>query len=237
MGNTGFSPQVEEELIDAFLSRRPDGLYMTGGMHSPRTVALLGRTRLPVVEGGNIVAAPLDMAVGISNLQAGRAITAHLIAKKFKTIAFIGVADTFNDRTRDRRRGYEQALRSDGRRVEADLIFETGMTMADGAEAIVKLLSDRPDIDAVVTALDFLAAGAVFECRRRGWAVPQRVAITGFGDLDIASQIEPRLTTVRIPGYQIGTTAARLLCDRLAGRHVRENIVDLGFEIVTRESA
>jgi LacI family gluconate utilization system Gnt-I transcriptional repressor len=75
------------------------------------------------------------------------------------------------------------------------------------------------------------------ECARRGWPTPERVAIAGFGDFEVAAVVAPALTTVRISGYEIGRRAALMLAARLAGQDVTPATVDLGFEIVARESA
>ena len=64
-----------------------------------------------------------------------------------------------------------------------------------------------------------------------------RVAIAGFDDLDIAAQVVPALTTMRVPRYAIGQRAGAMICERLAGHTVKQRIVDTGFELVTRDSA
>ena len=75
------------------------------------------------------------------------------------------------------------------------------------------------------------------ECQRRGVAVPGKIAIAGFDDLDIAGQVVPALTTIRVPRYAIGREAARLFRERLAGRAVEPRVVDLGFELLVRDSS
>jgi LacI family gluconate utilization system Gnt-I transcriptional repressor len=79
--------------------------------------------------------------------------------------------------------------------------------------------------------------GALLECRRLGLSVPGRLAIAGLGDLEIAGELTPGLTTVRVPSYAIGRRAGELLLKRIAGETPAERVVDLGFEIVARESA
>jgi len=67
--------------------------------------------------------------------------------------------------------------------------------------------------------------------------VPERVAIAGYGDLDLASQLYPTLTTVRVPRYEMGRQAVRQLLHRLSGDTKAPTIVSLGFQIIDRESA
>ena len=236
LGASGFSAAEEEALVRAFLSRRVDGIYLSGVEHSGGTVQMLRRAGIPVVEGGNMTAAPIDMLVGFSNVEAARAITRYLV-ERYAPIGYIGAFPTDNDRARDRRDGYERALRAARRRVEADLCVETTLDVDAGGRAMATLLARRPDVRAVFCSADALAVGALYECQRRRLAIPGDIAIAGFDDIPIAGQVVPALTTIRVPRYGIGQRAGRMLCDRLAGRTVRRRIVDAGFELVPRESA
>jgi LacI family transcriptional regulator len=75
---------------------------------------------------------------------------------------------------------------------------------------------------AVVCGNDVLALGAVFECAFRAIDVPGEVSITGFDDLDIAAQVNPPLTTMRVPSEEMGRRAAEYLLDRLDERQPPE---------------
>ncbi len=102
---------------------------------------------------------------------------------------------------------------------------------------MTKLLARHPRLRAVFCSADAIAVGALFECQRRGLAVPGRMAIAGFDDIPIAAQVVPALTTLRVPRYAIGQRAGAMICDRLAGRRIRRRIIDIGYELVVRESA
>ena len=91
-------------------------------------------------------------------------------------------------------------------------------------------------VDAVFCTSDVIAVGVLFECQRRGIAVPKRIAITGMDDQEIASQCVPALSTVRIPRYEMGRRAAEMICARLAGETSGKNSIDLGFYLVLRET-
>ena len=93
------------------------------------------------------------------------------------------------------------------------------------------------DIDAIFCSSDTLAIGAVQECHRRGWKVPERLAIAGYGDIDLAAQLFRRLTTVRVKRYEMGRRAVEQLLRRLAGEQDLPTRQGIGFEIIDRESA
>ena len=121
--------------------------------------------------------------------------------------------------------------------MSLDLVAETPRGVHEGAAAFSHLLERRPDLQAVFCAGDMWAVGALFECARRGWKVPDRIALAGFDDLPIASEAVPALTTVRVPWRKMGEEAARLLLARLESHVSGPAIVDIGFEIVRRQSA
>lgn len=237
LGVSGFSAREEQTLVQAFLSRRVDGLFLTGVSRTPDTVQMLRQAAIPVVEAGNLTRDPVDMVVGYSNVDAARAITRHLLRRGYGPVGYIGAFPEDNDRARDRRRGYERALAGARRTLDPALCIETTLDVDAGAVAMGKLLQRRPRVRAVFCSADALAVGALFECQRRGIAVPDTVAVAGFDDIVLAGQVVPALTTIRVPRYEIGQRAGTMLCDRLAQRTVRRRVVDAGYELVVRASA
>jgi LacI family gluconate utilization system Gnt-I transcriptional repressor len=237
LGASGFSAAEEEVLVRAFLSRRIDGLYLTGVIHTEETVRMLKRAGIPVVEGGNLTANPIDMVVGYSNVDAARTVTRYLVKQAYGKIGNIGAYPQNNDRARDRRHGYELALAAARRKRDPSLCMETTLDIDAGAIAMATLLERHKDLRAVFCSADAIAVGAMYECQRRKVSIPARMAIAGFDDIPIAAQVVPALTTLRVPRYSIGQRAGTMICDRLAGRAVKRRIVDTGFELVTRDSA
>jgi LacI family gluconate utilization system Gnt-I transcriptional repressor len=136
-----------------------------------------------------------------------------------------------------RRAGFEARIREAGLEPAASLVHDGPISYAAGRRGLDAVLAATPDADAVFFATDLLAVGGLLECRRRGIDVPERLAVTGLGDLEIAGELQPSLTTVRIPSYEIGRSAAALLLARIAGETIERPTLDLGFEIVARESA
>jgi LacI family transcriptional regulator, gluconate utilization system Gnt-I transcriptional repressor len=237
IGASGFSARAEQAMIRAFLSRRVDAIYLSGINHAPESVRMLRQARIPCVEGGNLARAPIDMAVGYSNKAAAATVTRHLIDRGYRPIGYIGAWPRDNDRARDRRRGFAAACKAAGIPDDETLCIETDLDLIAGGRAMAQLLDRRPDVRAVFCSADTLAVGAIFEVQRRGLAIPADVAVAGFDDLDIASQIVPALTTLRVPRYEIGRRAGEMICERLAGRSVTTPVADIGFSFVARDSA
>jgi LacI family gluconate utilization system Gnt-I transcriptional repressor len=236
LGASGFSAAEEEVLVRAFLSRRVDALYLQGTSHTDATARMLARAGIPVVEGGTLTRQPIDMVVGFDNAHAACEDTRYRLAR-YWPVGYIGAHPADNDRARDRRRGYDLALRAARRVADPSLCVETALDIDAGAAAVGTLLGRRPDVRAVFCSADALAVGALCECQRRGLAIPGDIAIAGYDDMPIAAQLVPALTTLRVPRHEIGQRAGELILARLAGRRVRTRIVDTGYALVPRASA
>jgi len=236
IANSGHRLEDEEALVSALLAQRVCGLVLHNTMHSRRVRDLVRKTGVPAIETGNLPADPLDMAVSYSNFEAARAMTLHLARLGYRKIGFVTLPLRDNDRSEERRRGYFTALQELGLPADPTLVLEAAGGFSEGADAVVRLVQAHPDLDAGFFAGDVLAVGALFECQRRGWAVPGRVAIASFDDLDLLRHAVPAVTTLRIPRQEIGRRSAELLVNRLHGAPAERIRIDVGFEIVQRES-
>lgn len=234
LGQSNYSEETETNLVEAFIGRRVDGLVLTGVQHTTRTHQRLKAAGIPVVETWDLTRKPIDMLVGFSNLDAGRAMGDYLHQKGYRNMAFIGGEDP---RGMARFTGMRDALRARKAKDPVHLTIPLGSFLNAGRESIKLLLKEHPKVDAAFFSNDVIAAGALMECVRHGIDVPGRIALAGFANLDIASEVTPSLTTVQISGHQIGLNAADMLLARLNERHVDEPICDLGYSIVMRDSA
>lgn len=231
----------EEKLIKSLLMRRPEGVILTGGRHTPATRAMLQAAAIPVVETWDLPAEPIEHVVGFSNAEATGALVRHLHDKGYRHIAFIGGTSNRDTRGADRRRGYAEAIKALG--LPAGRVISFGqppISMSQGAEAMVQLVKQWPDVDAAICVSDLCAFGALAECQRRGWQVPQRIAIAGFGDFEVARNCHPRLTTVALDCRAIGHSAGELLIRAIdAARddeHLPPETVMIPYRVEQRES-
>ena len=233
LGQTHYRIEEEARLVDTFIGRRVDAVVLTGVTHAAGLRARLVRSGIPVVETWDMASQPIDMLVGFSNHAAGRAAGEHLFDRGYRAPAYIGADE---ERSYQRLEGLRAVARERGAAdVPAELILPPAQ-IEDAGPRLAALLARRPDIDAVFCSNDILAAGVLFECRRRDWDVPGRIAVLGFGDLPIARAGYPRISTVQVHASNIGERAGQLLLARLAGQRQAEAVVDIGFEVVPRES-
>ncbi|ATZ92983.1 LacI family DNA-binding transcriptional regulator [Dickeya fangzhongdai] len=229
----GYTQQAEEELVATLLSRRPDGVVLTGIHHSPALRKIMLNAAVPVVEIWDLTPTPLDMLVGFSHEKVGLAIGEYIRRKGYQRPGLIWTADP---RAARRKTGLCDALARDGAPQPACIDAPLPATLAFGRHGVSQLLAQsHPDI--VVCSSDTLAQGAIMEAESRGLRVPQDLAVMGFGDLDFAASNRPSLTTVGIDRREMGRRAATLLADSIAGDDRNGAIVDIGFQLIERESA
>ena len=238
LGYTNYDMTEEERLVEQLLRRRPEAIVVTGGKHPDRCRRLLENAAIPVVETWDLPAHPIGHVVGFSNAEAVRGMVDHFVARGLTRIAFIGGDADRDTRGTDRRAGFIAAMTAHG--LDATRLIAAGVppiSMREGAQAMARLLESMPDTEAVICVSDLSAFGALTECQRRGIAVPDRIAIAGFGDYEIASICVPPLTTIDPHPHRIGTETANLILDVLAGRVSTPALRPITPELLLRGSA
>jgi LacI family gluconate utilization system Gnt-I transcriptional repressor len=233
LGQSGYVDSREDALLEAIIGRRPDGIVLTGIMHSPEGRKRLLAAGIPVVETWDLTPTPLDMIVGFSHPDVGRAVVDFLHRKGRRRLAVVAGDD---ERSQRRHEAFRDAARSAGLRDVPVIQVPAPTTLKSGRGALAELLRDVPDIDAVFCSSDLVALGVMVEAQARGIAVPEQLAVVGFGDMEFSADLHPALTTVRIDGAMIGRTAAQFIVDRAEGRQTGPRSVDVGFSIVDRDS-
>jgi LacI family gluconate utilization system Gnt-I transcriptional repressor len=250
MGVTHYNTSEEEQLLREQLHHRPAGMLITGLDHSPSTQKLMARSKVPCVhlmdlpeELGPISSGDAERdampnglyCVGFRQIDAGEAMTNHLLAKGKKRIVF--AAAQLDPRVMQRLQGWRKALKA---RQMYDPTLEwlnpAPSSLALGGLMLEQIMKQNAAVDAIFFCNDDLAQGALLAAMRLGISVPQQVAIAGFNDLTGSDQMWPPLTTVRTPRAQVGEAAAQMLLQLIHGETPEHPQLDLGFEIVVRQS-
>ncbi len=218
LGYTDYSKQREEELVEAMLRRRPEAVVLSYDGHSDRTVALLSDANVPVVELWEVPEDPLQHTIGFSNRKAAADMTAALIGKGYRNIAFLGEADDAWTRGAARRAGWRDAMQAAG--LSAHRLMKIGkppLSIEDGANAAPKLLAEFPDTDCVFCVSDVPAFGVLTYLKSIGRDVPGDIAIAGFGNFEVSRFSTPAITTVEVDPREIGRATGALIADVLDG--------------------
>ena len=235
LGNTHYSGLEEERLLQVFLSQRPSAVVVSGIDQTPTARRMLEEAGCPVVQIMETGPDPIDMMVGFSHFEGGRAVTRHLVEAGYRRVGFVGAR--MDPRSQRRMAGYRAAVEEAGL-YDPRLVTTTPTpsSVSLGRELLRDALARAPDLDAIFCNNDDLALGVLFECNRAAISVPDRLGIAGFNDLDMMGVAFPSLTSVWTHRYEIGRRAMAMARAAIAGERPREHVVDVGFELRARES-
>lgn len=234
LSETGFDPQEEERAISTHLSRRPDAILLTGIYHSAQARRMLLGADIPVVEAWDVTDTPIDTCVGFSHVEASRAVADYVQKAGYKEAATVTAND---ERAHRRRNAFEDRIKTLLGHAPLSHDCAGPASIASGRLALEDLIDTQGFEKGVIfCSSDVLAHGVMIEAQARGMSIPQDLAIIGFGDQEFAAHLAPALTTVRVDRDQLGKQAADRILARLNGETPKDPVIDLGFEIITRES-
>ena len=162
----------------------------------------------------------------------------HLIQTGYKRIAHFGGPNKLQ-LTSERRAGYLDALEKYALPVDESLIIETGVLMEKGISAMKGLLEQNSPLpDAIFAFNDPVAIGAMKVTKEAGLKIPEDIALAGFSEDVMATIVEPQLTTVLQPMYEMGKQAAVLLLEQIrASKPVKPKTVCLDAQLNIRSSS
>jgi LacI family transcriptional regulator, repressor for deo operon, udp, cdd, tsx, nupC, and nupG len=214
LGSTTADPEQELQVVRNFVGRNVDGIIISSSQVGDRYAEILDELDLPIVlinshaEGSNLHSVSHDDYRGAS------LVVGHLLYQGYRRIAFLGHRQAGRVHS-ERRRAWQDLLRSHdlepGVSVDApEPNIEQGAASIDALFSRSVAFWDGPP-DAIFCYNDLLAIGTIGGLRRRGLRVPDDVAVAGFDDLDVAAYIDPPLTTLRQPRYEMGLQASEIL--------------------------
>lgn len=227
-------PRAEEFYFRSLMQRQMDGIISLSASAGTRLMREVSSS-YPVVFAAQSIADDSAPSISIDNIAAAKDMMQHLISLGYRNICHLTCQPTLA-LYRDRFTGYCQSLAENGIPIDMDLVRYGDSTMESGYESMVSILEEGRNVDAVFAAGDVIAAGAMQALGDRGLSIPGDVAVVGFDDIDIASYVRPRLTTIRQPRFAMGRKAMEMLADLMAGKALEDPIVRPPYELVIRES-
>jgi LacI family transcriptional regulator len=227
--------------VDVLISHRVAGLLVSvsSTTTSCEHFARLRRRGIPLVFFDRVCTDVDVSTVVVDDHDGAFHAVEYLIQKGYERIGHLGGPE-FLSIARLRYDGYCDALQQHGRLVREEWVVRGGLNEEDGMESMMRLLGQTTELpDALFCVNDPVAMGALLRMKEKGIRVPQDIAIVGFTDNPMADMIEPPLTTVRQPAYDIGKTAAEMLLDQIQNRSHRNQPVHtvLKTQLIIRKSA
>jgi LacI family repressor for deo operon, udp, cdd, tsx, nupC, and nupG len=173
--------------------------------------------------------------VSIDNISSARKATEHLIQLGHTKIAHItGPINVIL--SRDRLRGYQQAMMSHDLDIDSAYIQEGDFTFESGYNQMLKLLSLETPPTAVFVFNDEMAMGVIKAAKDCCFKVPDDLAVVGFDHIKMSSVHEPKLTTIDQPKYEIGKRAMELLLKIINGESMQKKKIVLKDSLIIGES-
>lgn len=211
-----------------------DGLILSGPRSDDPLVPQLVAEAFPLILHGRLngCSAPY---VDVDNQAGAYQATGHLLSLGHRRIGFISNAPLAYSGAQERFMGYRQALAEHNIPVDPDLVRIAAFLPDTGRRAMEELLSLPQPPTAVFAASDVVALGAMSASHAVGLRIPDDMAVVGFDDIFLAGHARPPLTTIRVPAYGLGWTAAEVLIALIEGDE-EVSSVTLETELVIRES-
>jgi len=234
--NTDNDPRKEISYFNEMRSYRPAGWLLIPAVDSE-----IGTLLTPAASGSPAVCIDRQAqgwtgdVVLVANEAGAYSATRHLLRMGHRQLAVItGPLHLAN--AAERLKGFKRALSEAKVSIEPDYVQEARFERNSGYEAAMRLLGMLPRPTAILACNDLMALGVLLAVRELGLQCPAELSIVGFDNLDFAEFTAPALTTVHQPGYQLGTTAARLLLERIQDSKQAPRKVILPTELKIRHS-
>lgn len=234
VSSSGYDSDIEAAQIRKLIGNGADGLMLIGAERDHGIHDFLQQRGVPFVIAWTT---PFDTSIktiGFDNQLAAREIAKKVLDFGHRRIGIIGGLTEHNDRARQRIKGYIEAARSVGISMPSDMILERAYSLDEGQDAMRQLMAQDPAPTAILCGNDVLAAAAIRAARSLGLSVPDDVSIVGFDDIDLATVVDPGLTTVHVPHRRMGIAAAETLIAMRKKEPVESTILET--TIVERES-
>ena len=237
IGNSKYNPEIEMSVLRTLNERHPAGLLLTGYcVRKEELLEEINRSGVPTVIMWEKPDDPQLSYVGIDNYRAAYTMTEYLIGLKHRRIGLILGPYSKVDRVHKRFEGYRDCLSDHGLPWDDLLVVEKEPTLADGMEAMNRLMSLANRPTAVFAASDVMAFGAMAAAKEKGLKVPADVSIAGFDDIDFSAYADPPLTTIRVNGIEIGEMALSCLLDMIENPSPQPRQICLKTDLVVRNS-
>lgn len=200
--------------LDIFQSESIDGLVAAPANEHDQKVIDLVKAGLPIVcVDRGLVGVDVDVVL-VENRNGAFSAVNHLIKSGYRRIAYISGLSHLPS-SQQREKGYMEALLQNGLSVEKELIKYGDSRHDSGVKLCEELLNLPLPPDAIFAGNNLITLGALETIHKKGLKIPQEVAIIGFDDMYWAISLNPTLTAVRQPAYEIGKRAAELLIQRI----------------------
>lgn len=235
--NTDRSLESELQYVRMLRAFRAGGFVFAGaGPDDQRHLLKLQEEGVPAVLAYRDLDGTTLPSVTVDNVVASALATTHLISAGCRRLAFVtGAADA--PVIRQRLEGFRRSLEAFSLRHDPSLVVRLADHDGEGVRQGTRQLLERPDRpDGIFYSDDLLAIAGLQAIRELGLRVPSDVAVVGFGDVPAAASLDPTLSTIRMPLYDLGAQAMSMLVDLASQKPLQRPRVILASKLIVRRS-
>jgi LacI family transcriptional regulator len=230
------SPEIEKKNVNMLRNNMVDGLIVsTTSQHHSEFYQEIVDSGLPIIFFNRICPDIKAPTVIIDDYKMARLATNHLIEEGYSRIAYLAGPTDFS-LSALRKQGVIDALSEHQIPINESLIIDSGLLQSDGEAAMLSLFEKGIIPDALFGFNDPVALGAMKVIKKKGYKIPKDIAVMGFSESKSALLVEPNLTSVAQPLFQIGETVAELMLKRIHNRYIEKQTVYLEAQLNVRES-
>ncbi len=225
----------QDNFLMNLVNTRADGIIYASSYRLEDVIEQAKTNHIPlVVLDREFILSEID-SVSVNNNQAGYIAAEHLIALGHHNIAFIGGTE-YTEISKNRHEGYKRALiENDIEYNEAHVAFGNFM-MDSGFRAAQKIMEGNPEVTAIVAGNDLMAIGAMNYISQKGLKVPEDISVVGFDDIELASFMTPKLTTVAYPLERMAELAMKSILKQISEEDCQCEGITLFPHLVVRNS-
>ncbi len=233
--NSDENADKERLYVEVMCAESVAGVILATTSDGSPSVSLLMDCGIPFAAVDRTIAGADVDTVLVSNTEAVLDAVSHLLDLGHRRIGYISLPLNLTVGS-ERHTGYWQAYERRGLTVAPELIRIGDAHQASGYRCALELLSLAPPITALFVANNLMTLGALDAIHECGARVPDQLSLIGFDDMPLAAYLQPPLTTVAQPTYQLGQKAAELLFDRIERPDKPVEVVRLKTSLVVRRS-
>ena len=226
----------EEKYVDMLIEKMVDGIIFTASAKRTTGFTNLQNTSIPIILlDRDIEFAGVKGKITVNNFQGAYNGVKHLISVGHKKIVFVS-GSLLSKPGLDRCEGYKKALNDHGFANDDAIILEGEYKSEWGYQAVKYLMQNNKKFDALFCGDDLIAIGAMKLLKEEGIKIPNDVGIVGFDDIYLASLVDPELTTIRQPNYEMGYQAVGMLMGILKNKMTKNQEIVLDTSLIIRKS-
>lgn len=237
--NTDGSIKKERQYIDLFVNRSVDGIIFStqnNEEYCEKFKEFLDN-KFPFVFFERYVDSLAQVpGVYVDNIYGGYLATKHLLELGHKKIAFIsGPMNTTNAKLRYE--GYKKALEERHLKIDKRIIRIGDYKTIGGYNETNYLLKNlRNDFSAIFASNDLMALGSYQAMKENGVKVPEDISLVGFDNISFPTALEPKITTVEIPAYDMGVAVAGMIIDIINNKKIEDSKITYEVKLITKQT-